>query len=620
MEAPLANGPGNGNGNGWKKRDDKPMGRIEIPGVIGMEASQRMPPHNLDAERGAIAACMLDPDACAQVVDILSPDEFFRDAHQVMFRAILVLAARKVAVDAVTVADELTRQGVYKHIGGDDLLAEVVNSIPHAANARYHADIVRQKAAMRDFIQSRTDEIRDAYSMTWTSEELLDKATHNLARIEKTRTRADDEFNEDVFKPWPDAPDEALWSGVAGKLIKAIEPHSEADPVATLGQFLVCVGNVVGSKPHWIYESTRHGLNLFLVVVGESAKSRKGTSWNHVRRMLRKTDEDWTKTRLLSGLSTGEGLIQQVRDPLMKRIKVGDDYEEREIDAGVQDKRALFIESEFASVLTNMNREGNNMASVIRQAWESGDMGIATKNTPLRATGAHVSIIGHITEAELHNRLTDEAAANGFGNRYLWVCARRSKRLPHGGKIHTVDFAPFVNELIEVLRFVDTGLDESVPLERDHWANQLWEHEYDRLTQARPGLLGAIIGRAEAQVMRVAAIYAVLDQKAYITEQHLKSGLALWKYCEQSAARIFGASLGDPEAESVLKALTEAGADGLTKTQLNRRCFSGRKAPAEMDKVLLRLMHSSLIEPPASAAAGGASGTRGRTKTWTLKK
>ena len=68
----------------------------------------------------------------------------------------------------------------------------------------------------------------------------------------------------------------------------------------------------------------------------------------------------------------------------------------------------------------------------IPQAWDSGDLGTLTKNSSTRATGAHISLIGHITADELRRYLTQTEQANGFGNRHLWFCVKRSKELPHG--------------------------------------------------------------------------------------------------------------------------------------------------------------------------------------------
>jgi len=243
----------------------------------------------------------------------------------------------------------------------------------------------------------------------------------------------------EIADPWPPAPDEAALHGLAGNFVRTIEPHSEADLAALLGQFLVVFGNAVGSRPHFMAESDRHGVNLNAVFVGKTAKGRKGTSWGHVRRVVAAADPDWSD-RIMNGLSSGEGLIWQVRDPIMRRDPIREKgrvtgYEEVVADEGVKDKRLLVFEGEFASVLRVCAREGNTLSAVIRNAWDNGTLRILTKNTPAKATDAHISIIGHITQDELLRYLENTEAANGFGNRFLWFSVRRSKALPLGGKL-----------------------------------------------------------------------------------------------------------------------------------------------------------------------------------------
>lgn len=110
---------------------------------------------------------------------------------------------------------------------------------------------------------------------------------------------------------WPVAPDDVVYHGTLGKLVHAIEPHSEADPLAILVQLLVSYGNVVGRTPYVPVEADRHYPNLFTVLVGETAKARKGTSWGYARRVSSEVDEGWEE-RVMGGLSSGEGLIAQV--------------------------------------------------------------------------------------------------------------------------------------------------------------------------------------------------------------------------------------------------------------------------------------------------------------------
>ncbi len=85
-------------------------------------------------------------------------------------------------------------------------------------------------------------------------------------------------------RAWPAPLEDDALHGPAGKFVRAVEPHSEADMAALLGQFLVAFGSAVGSRPHFMAEADRHGVNLNAVFVGETAKGRKGTAWGHVRR------------------------------------------------------------------------------------------------------------------------------------------------------------------------------------------------------------------------------------------------------------------------------------------------------------------------------------------------
>jgi hypothetical protein len=131
---------------------------------------------------------------------------------------------------------------------------------------------------------------------------------------------------------WPRLPPEAL-HGLAGEVVRLIGPNSETDPAAILIQFLVASGNLLGSAPHCVVESTYHALNLFAVLVGESSKARKGTSWGHIERLFSRVVPKWAENRVTGGLSSAEGLISEVQD----------DCEPP------KDRRLMIVQSEFAS-------------------------------------------------------------------------------------------------------------------------------------------------------------------------------------------------------------------------------------------------------------------------------
>ena len=353
---------------------------------------------------------------------------------------------------------------------------------------------------------------------------------------------------------WPPPLEVEAFHGLVGDVVWSIEPHTEADPAAVLVNFLVAFGDAVGLSSHAIAEADRHGTNLFAVLVGETAKGRKGSSFGHVRELFYRVDPIWSG-RIMGGLSSGEGLVWHVRDPIEKLEPVkekGKPTGEQQtviVDQGVLDKRLLCYEPEFASVLKVLGREGNTLSALLRQAWDSGTLRTLTKNNPAVATGTHIAILGHITKDELLRYLNDTEAANGFANRFLWVCVRRSKVLPEGGG------KPDYNSLVQPLREALERARRMGRLERDDKAREAWAEVYPELSEGKPGLFGAAIARAEAQVLRLSVLYAALDGADAIQLPHLMPALAVWEYCEASARYIFGDATGDPIADRILDSL-----------------------------------------------------------------
>ena len=356
--------------------------------------------------------------------------------------------------------------------------------------------------------------------------------------------------------------DKAAFYGLAGDIVRKIEPHTESDRVALLVQTLAAAGNVIGRLPHYQVESDQHRGNLFAVLVGDSAKSRKGTSWGRIRSIAKIADETWCADRIKGGLSSGEGFINEVRDPVEKY----DTKEKRSeiVDPGITDKRLMIVEPEFAGAVSVADRHGNTLSPLIRQAWDGNKLATLTRNSPLTATGAHISIIGHITIDELRARLSRTDMANGFANRFLFALIRRSKELPFGGNLTD-------SEILHLGECLKSAIDKAKPVGRlsmTEKARSKWAAVYSDLSAAQPGLLGAVIARAEAQTVRLALIYALLDGSNQIDGPHLEAALALWEYCELSAVHIFGSAIGDPIADEILRAL-QASSDGMTRTAIN---------------------------------------------------
>ena len=107
-------------------------------------------------------------------------------------------------------------------------------------------------------------------------------------------------------------PRAAAFTGLAGEITRAIEPHSESDPLAILAQLLVSFGSAIGRGAHYAVEATEHHGNEFVLLIGPSARARKGSSWDHVQRIFAEVDPGWESERIVSGLSSGDYLTHPV--------------------------------------------------------------------------------------------------------------------------------------------------------------------------------------------------------------------------------------------------------------------------------------------------------------------
>jgi replicative DNA helicase len=188
--AALHNGNGNGNGQSHGRSSK---------GEGGMLAD-RLPPQNLEAEQGVLGSALLDNDVLHDVVPLLKVEDFYRDTHQILYRTIRDLYDLGKAIDVITLAEELTRRDQFKAIGGDETLAQIVNCVPHAANARYYADIVRQKSISRELIECANEILRDGYSNNFTAEQLLEAAEQRVFNIAEDQTKGDTIELKDVLQ------------------------------------------------------------------------------------------------------------------------------------------------------------------------------------------------------------------------------------------------------------------------------------------------------------------------------------------------------------------------------------------------------------------------------------
>jgi hypothetical protein len=382
---------------------------------------------------------------------------------------------------------------------------------------------------------------------------------------------------------WPIL-DTAALHGLAGDVVRLISPHTEADAIALLVSFLSEFGAMLNRGPHLILDGSYHPLLFWPVIVAQSGKGRKGTASRRIETVLSLADEGWTRGECKGTLSSGEGLAFAVRDAQHKEEVIKDkggrptgDTVSVLVDQGVEDKRLFLVQAEFGAVLKIMGREGNSLSGCLRDAWDGLTLAPMTKANRVRATHPHIGIVAHVTKEELLRNLTDTETVNGFGNRFCWFAARRSKELPFPSMPAESDLTALTGAIRRILPVARA----CGQLSLSPSARELWQQGYHELSADRPGMAGALLGRAEAQVMRLSGLYAVLDGHSMIDLLHLEAALAVWRHAEASTSMIFGDSLGDPVADTILRTLRQNGEQ--TDSQLSD-VFGRHMSASKLDR------------------------------------
>lgn len=374
--------------------------------------------------------------------------------------------------------------------------------------------------------------------------------------------------------PMPPRPSLALSHGIVGTFMDRVEEETEAHPVALGVSFITAFGNCIGRSPHAMVGCTRHGVNLFTVVVGNTGTGRKGTGGDIVTAVVRYADSYWADRCQSPNLASGEGVIDALRDRVTKLVPkkgVGaGGIEEVVVDPGVDDKRLLITCSELVAALHAARRENSTLSQTLREAWDGKTLRTMAKNTPRTATDPHLSIIAHVTRQELIKSLRDADIFGGLFNRFLFVLSERARLLPHGGDLD--DLREILDPIKARIEFA-RGVGRMV---RSDAADRLWEREYGRLTTANGSdIVSAVLSRAEAQTLRLSMLMALAAGRATIEKDDLEAALDLWRYSEASARAVFA---GDNDAlfDRLLVLIHEA--PGISRSALHKKV--GWKVPA----------------------------------------
>lgn len=408
---------------------------------------------------------------------------------------------------------------------------------------------------------------------------------------------------------------EEAYYGITGAFVRQIEPYTEADPNALLLQFLLFIGSLIGRKPAIYMSSDRHGTNLYGVIAGETSRGRKGTGLGNVRMIFEKKFPFFFKNNFKSGLASGEGLIHALRDPREegveesakpskdKQAPSSNEKKTKVVDRGVTDKRLLLTETEFAQILMVAARPGNIISTMLRNAWDGKTLQNMSKGSPEIASNPHVSIVGHITPSELSKTLNETDQSNGLANRFLWCLSRMSKELPLPYDLRKIDF----DNIGRHLEYCILKAAEVESFELADEAKELWAKIYKEMLRVPKGLLGNVTSRSYVHILRLSIIYAILDGETQIKSVHLHAARAVWDYCYDSAAFLFGGQTTNVMSRRILDALKRSH-DGLTRTQI-RSLFGGHKSTDQID-FALSLLKKDHFADFTDEPTGGRSAER----------
>lgn len=386
------------------------------------------------------------------------------------------------------------------------------------------------------------------------------------------------------------------YHGLLGEAV-GLFSHTEADPAAIMMCMLAGFGNMVGDSAYVeTVEPIRQYARINVLVVGASAKARKSAAWGQVQKVLEAVDGKYVQNNILGGFNSGHILV----DHLAKRFTAEQPQggQDEHIYVVSKDKRMVVFEDEFVRVLKTVNADGSIYSAVLRSAFDGSKLEVRSrqKESVVPKGEHHISVLGCITAEELRGTLTNTEAYNGFGNRILYVWAKRSKN------VAISDVRLDVEKLSRIADALASNVTKAQVIGRvdlDSAARGRWIQIYEEVQDDDPGgLLGTLIARADVFIQRVALILALADGDDILRIQHLNASYAIWQYCRGTAEHVFKdraliESTND-KAHDKLKAklydhIYRKGSEGIQLSALKNRPIANRNDVPRVDEILAEL-------------------------------
>ena len=156
-----------------------------------MEDNTRIPPHSVEAEQSVLGSILLDKEAMISVSETLVPEDFYKEAHRVIYECMLKLYNNQSEIDLITLADELRDQGYLDDIGGIAYITSLSTIVPTTSNIKYYINIVKEKSISRQLISAANDIINLGYDSSTKVEDVLENAEKKIFDISQERTTND---------------------------------------------------------------------------------------------------------------------------------------------------------------------------------------------------------------------------------------------------------------------------------------------------------------------------------------------------------------------------------------------------------------------------------------------
>ena len=397
----------------------------------------------------------------------------------------------------------------------------------------------------------------------------------SLRNAPKGKVNDDGEFS-DYFLARPQLPPIALHSTL-GRMAEAACSNSEAVPASVAIHILARFAATLGRTAYIEIGDHKRHLRMFSLIVGPTAKGRKGTSSEMPNKLFEiiyvnyLTRAKFLPLEKLTALSTGEGLIQKVRDPFS--WTTGD---KEHNDPGVIDKRLLCDISEFAGVLAQGRREGATLSTVLRDAFDGVDLTTPSATAFRRASNTHICVVGSVPETEIVKSLNDIEKTNGFANRFPMFYSARPKIVPLPKPTDHMLMEQFAKHVADAIwKASKVGLVDMDDDAQSLWKTSLYAQIEDK---TYPDLIGSLLGRRSLHTMIFAALIALFDHKCKISVDHLLAADAWMEYWEQTVLFVFSTAEQNEKAlkdkdlqDKLVKMIAELGGVQVSHTVLASR-------------------------------------------------